>query len=137
MAIRTVTVGPRISGGAFHGVGFDLDSPLSVGVVGQSQPQALVGGSLQSVKANAADPATGADLIIDVEYSTDDGATWASLFQSDNNNKIVLPAGSSAVHVFSAFAVASVAANTKFRPNVLQVGSANSGGYVSVDVVWS
>ena len=62
MAVRTVAVGPKTSGGsgpALHGVGFDLDNPLDVGLINQSAAQALTGGSPLYVLANAEDPATG------------------------------------------------------------------------------
>ena len=140
MAVRTVAVGPKTSGGGsggFHGIGFDLDSPLDVGLINQSAAQALIGGSPQYVLANAEDPATGQDMVLDIEISTDGGATWTSIFPSGNAGKIVLSAGSKAVFEFTSFAISSISKGNKFRPTVIQVGSGNPGGYVSIDFVWS
>ena len=141
MAVRTVAVGPKTSGGgsgaALHGVGFDLDTPLDIGPINQSAAQALTGGSPQYVLANAEDPATGQDMILDIEISTDGGATWTSIFPSGNASKIVLTAGSKAVFEFTSFAISSIAKGNKFRPTVIQVGSGNPGGYVSINFVWS
>jgi len=138
MPVRTVAIGPRSGGGGagLHGVGFDLDSPLEAGAIGQSEPQAIIGGTPRYAKANAKDVPTGADLIIDVEMSTDGGGSWASIFPAGDENKVVIPAESSAVVTITDFAISSVPIDAKFRPNILQVGSANAGGYVSLDVVW-
>jgi len=139
MPVRTTTAGPRTAGGgsSYHGVGFDLDSPLEVGPVLQSAAQALSAGTPLFAKANLEDAASGQDAILDIEYSADNGASWSSIFPAGNGNKLVMPAGSKAVITVTSFSISSVALNTKFRPRVIQIGSNNPGGYGSIDFVWS
>lgn len=138
MPVRTTTAGPRTSGGSsYHGVGFDLDSPLEVGPVLQSAAQALSAGTPLFAKANLEDAATGTSAIMDVEYSIDDGSSWSSIFPAGNGNKLVMPVGSKAVVTVTVFAISAVALNTKFRPRVIQIGTNNPGGYGSIDFVWS
>lgn len=75
---------------------------------------------------------TGSNAVVDIQYSTDDGSTWASIFPTGDVNKIVLTDGSLSSNV-TVFETPNLYADgTRFKPVVLQVGSTNAGANMTI-----
>lgn len=94
-------------------------------------------GTFKDVAAKIAEAApTGADAILDIQRSTDDGTTWASIFPS--GSLLVLPAASTATVIKNTFngSVNSVAIGDLLRIGCTQPGSLEPGKGIEVVLQW-
>lgn len=76
---------------------------------------------------------TGASILIDVEYSTDDGATWTSIWDNDQGDRLTI-AASSKDDDQTTFDTTSIASGSLLRIAVDQVGSTIAGADLTVTV---
>ena len=94
-------------------------------------------GEFLDVTAKIADQApTGSDAILNIDRSTDDGATWESIFPE--GNLLVIPAASTATvfkDVFSA-TVDGVTTGDLLRIGCTQTGSVDKGKGIEVVLQW-
>lgn len=74
---------------------------------------------------------TGASILIDIEKSADDGATWTSIWNSNQGNRLTI-AASAREGSGTSFDTTAVAAGDYLRIAVDQVGSTVSGADLSV-----
>jgi hypothetical protein len=90
----------------------------------------IVDASLQvdAVRAFAKTAPTGAALIFDVEYSTDNGGSWASIFTTTPQ----LSSGSQIVDNSPTLASVTLSAGALLRLNVDQIGSSVAGSDISI-----
>jgi len=76
---------------------------------------------------------TGSSAILDVLRSTDDGATWGSIF---GTSTIVLPAGSTKTVLSKTFNIVGISVGDLLRIDCLQIGSTNPGSGIEVVGRW-
>lgn len=69
---------------------------------------------------------TGAAIIVDIEKSTDGGANWTSIWQTNTANRVSIAAGSR-TGTQTSFDTTSLSAGNLVRANIDQVGSSVSG----------
>lgn len=74
---------------------------------------------------------TGADLVIDIEYSDDDGDTWTSIWNSTPANRLTIAAGATAGSQTD-FDTTTIAVGSLVRVAVDQVGSTVAGADLTV-----
>jgi len=140
VAIRTVTIGPRPGGGAANKAtfGVGIGGPQPVG--NDLAPHYMVrrAGRLFECLGNAKVAPTGAPLYIDLLRSQDEGDTWESVFPSGNDNKLVIPAGSTKQHSQTTFAEATrdLSAGYWLRIDLL-AGSASNAEEIEVVLRWA
>jgi hypothetical protein len=94
-------------------------------------------GTFLDVVAKIADTApAGSDAILDIQRSTDDGATWESIFPA--GGLLVLPGGSTDTVSQDTFSttVNSVAVGDLLRIGCTQVGSTDAGKGIEVVLQW-
>lgn len=94
-------------------------------------------GTFLDVVAKIADESpTGSDAILDIQRSTDDGATWESIFPEDD--LLVIPAGATATVYRDTFSptVNSVAIGNLLRIGCTQIGSVDPGKGIEVVLQW-
>ena len=94
-------------------------------------------GTFLDVTAKIADQApTGADAILDIQRSTDDGATWESIFPEDD--LLTLPAAATARVVQDVFSptVDGVSVGDLLRIGCVQTGSVDPGKGIEVVLQW-
>ena len=94
-------------------------------------------GTFVDVVAKIADQApAGSDAILDIQRSTDDGATWASIFPA--GGLLTLPATSTATVIETTFSptVDSVGVGDLLRIGCTQVGSVTAGKGIEVVLQW-
>ena len=77
---------------------------------------------------------TGANLIIDVEKSTDSGANWTSLWNTNTENKPTILAGTKTISV-TTFDLSNLEKDDLLRVKILQVGSTLPGEDLTVEVI--
>lgn len=95
-------------------------------------------GTFVDCVAKIADTApTGADAILDIQRSTDDGATWHSIFPA--GNLLTLPDGETATVSKTTFSttITGVAIGHLLRIGCTQVGSADKGKGIEVVLQWA
>jgi hypothetical protein len=78
---------------------------------------------------------TGANAILDVKKSTDDGLTWNSIFLP--NTQIILPAGSLDTVFVKKFAIEGIDIGNLLRIDCLQIGSGDPGKGIEVVGRWT
>lgn len=76
---------------------------------------------------------TGSDAHLDIKLSTDDAATFNSIYTSN----IVLPAGSSTTVTVTNFAIPTIAVGNLLRIDCTQAGSTNPGKGIEVVTKWA
>ena len=94
-------------------------------------------GTFLDVAAKIAEQApTGADAILDIQRSTDDGTTWESIFPS--GDLLVLPAAATATVLKSTFSdtVTGVSIGDLLRIGCTQTGSVDPGKGIEVVLQW-
>lgn len=74
---------------------------------------------------------TGASLIVDIEYSTDDGANWTSIWNTTTANRLTI-AASAKDDDQTAFDTTSIASGSLLRIAIDQVGSTVAGADLTV-----
>lgn len=126
----------RQTAGVEHGLahyGLGVGFPVAVGTDIPPHHIVALAGNFETAYINAKLPATGADLIIDVQRWN--GSSWTSIF---GTTKLVLPDGSLSTDVAtqSTFAVASVVVGDLLRADVVQIGTSNPGTDISVMIRW-
>jgi hypothetical protein len=84
-------------------------------VIGQSR-------TLNRIYLCAKTPPSGSSLVIDIQYSTDNGTTFTSLWYLSPGNRPTLTSGTK-VASFTAFDVTTLAAGTLLRIDVASIGS--------------
>lgn len=73
----------------------------------------------------------GADILIDIDYSTDNGATWTSIWNTNQSNRLTISAGSRS-GTRTAFDTTSFSEGHLLRVNIDQVGSTTAGTNLTV-----
>lgn len=74
---------------------------------------------------------TGADIIVDIERSTDSGGTWVTIF-TGGTNRPVIAAGSRVGNTTTIDIPGAVGNNHLYRAKISQVGSTVAGANLSV-----
>jgi hypothetical protein len=74
---------------------------------------------------------TGADIIVDIEKSTDGGANWVSIWQTTTANRVKITAGSR-TGTQTSFDTTTLTAGNLVRANIDQIGSTVSGEGLTV-----
>ena len=99
---------------------------------------ARTGGTFTGWVANAKNPPTGTDAILDIEISRDEGLSWASIFEG--TDAIVLPDGAADMAESPSFSLISgrnlIFPNNFLRINCTQIGSTFAGKDIEVVVSW-
>lgn len=113
------------------GLVFNIVGTLTTGT--SLAPLLVSTGSLTISKAylNVKTAPTGADLIIDIDKSTDNGQTWVSIWNTTQANRVKIVAGSFA-GTQTSFDTTSLAEGNLLRVNVDQVGSSNPGADLTI-----
>lgn len=75
----------------------------------------------------------GADLIIDIDYSTDDGATWTSIWNTNQSNRLTVGDGDLSATQTS-FDTTSFTEGDLLRVNIDQIGSTTAGANLTIVV---
>jgi hypothetical protein len=78
-------------------------------------------------------PSAGNSIIVDVQRSIDNGATWTSLWHANTGNRPTLAAGTRVTSVTN-FDITALPADTVLRMMVLQVGSSTAGSDLTVEL---
>lgn len=87
-------------------------------------------GAIERVDVVADTPPTGQAIIVDIEYSDDDGATWASIF-TNQANRPQIAAGARRGTSTSINVPAVVANDRLYRAAIDQVGSGTAGADIT------
>jgi hypothetical protein len=142
MAIKTVLVPQKGARGAEAGdkATFGLVADLAVAQDLTNHYICRRSGVFVDCVVNLKTPPAGANAILDIEISTDDGASWNSVFPEGGANKINLPATSTATVTVTTFAAAPlniIAPGNLLRINCLQKGSTTPGSKIEVVLRWA
>lgn len=78
-------------------------------------------------------PPVGNSIIVDIERSIDDGATWTSIWNVNPSNRPTITAGSR-VNTVTSFDISSLPVDTVLRMVVKQVGSSTAGSDLTVEL---
>jgi hypothetical protein len=84
--------------------------------------------------ANAATAPTGASLIVDIEKSTNNGSSWASLWAGNIANRPTIAAAANVSNDVTAFDSTTGSANTLYRAKVIQPGSTIAGSNITLEL---
>jgi hypothetical protein len=110
----------------------DEDDEITVGAdVGRTDGRIDVAATeyveLEEVGINVRIEPTGFDLIVDILVSTNEGASWTSIFPAGDSNKLVLPANEK-IAATTNLSITTFNRNDIFRVDYVQVGAPVSGG---------
>lgn len=89
--------------------------------------------TITSASAIVKTASTGADIIIDIEKSTDDGATWTSIWNTTPANRLTISA-TNREGTQTSFDTTAVSAGDYLRVAVDQVGSTATGADLTIQV---
>lgn len=98
-------------------------------------PVLLSTGSLTISKAyvNVKTAPSGADLIVDIDKSSDNGSTWTSIWNTNQANRVKVADGSTS-GTETSFDTTSLSESDLLRLNIDQVGSTTAGADLTVTV---
>jgi len=120
------------AGAALYACRFVLGSPATTGSDVVPWLQLPAAGTIRKATITAKTEPVGADLVVDIKYSTNNGSTWTSIWTL-SGDRLTLTAGN---HTGSTttFGHASLAAGNLLRLDTIQVGSTTPGSDVVIDL---